>query len=153
MDPTEILFTSAPQDFLALYRADPMERIRLVKLGIPAKAVAAMSKRMGVPKARLISTLGLSPSTVYRRARQNISLSTGDSARLLGLALLVGQVQQMVTESGDPAGFDAPSWVARWLQKPLPAFGGMQPAEFMDTADGQSLVSSTVACIQTGAYA
>lgn len=152
-DPAQTALSLTQLDFLTLYRADPMERIRLVKLGIPAKVVAAMSKRMAMPKARLVSTLGLSLSTVDRRAREDSSLSTGNSARLLGLALLIGQVQEMVAESGDPEDFDAPAWVARWLHRPLPAFGGMQPAEFMDTAEGQSLVSTTVACMQTGAYA
>ena len=69
------------------------------------------------------------------------------------MALLVGQVREMVAESGDPAGFDAALWLARWLQRPLPALGGRRPAEFMDTADGQSLVSTMVARMQTGAYA
>ncbi len=142
-----------PLNFLTLYRADPMERICIVKRGMPAKTVEAMAKRMAVPKERLVETLGLARATVDRKARDNKPLSPNDSARLLGMARLVGQVQEMVAESGDLAGFDAASWVAQWLQSPLPALGGKRPAEFMDTADGQSLVSTVVARMQTGAYA
>ena len=75
------------------------------------------------------------------------------SVRAIGVARLVGQVEAMVLESGDPAGFDAAAWVARWLTEPLPAFGGVRPAELMDTIEGQALVSSALAKTQSGAYA
>ncbi len=150
---SKVVAKSMPLNFLTMYRADPMERIHIVKHGIPARTVEALAKRMAVPNERLVAILGLSRATVDRKARDNKPLSTDESARVLGLARLVGQVQEMVAESGDPAGFDAASWVARWLQRPLPALGGKLPADFMDTADGQSLVSTMVARMQTGAYA
>ncbi len=139
-------------NFLTLYRADTMERIGIVKRGMPAKTVEAMAKLMAVPKDRLVATLGLARATVNRKARDNKALSADDSARLLGMARLVGQVQQMVAESGDPQGFDSAAWVAQWLENPLPALGGQKPAAFMDTADGQALAATLVARMQTGAY-
>ncbi|MCV2357037.1 MbcA/ParS/Xre antitoxin family protein [Paucibacter sp. B2R-40] len=75
-----------------------------------------------------------------------------DSVRLVGKARLVGQVQQMVAESGDQEGFDAAAWVEQWLESPLPALGGRKPATFMDTTDGQALVATLLARMQTGAY-
>lgn len=150
---SKVVVKTMPLNFLTMYRADPMERIRIVKHGMPARTVEAIAKRMAVPKERLVATLGLARATVDRKARDNKPLSTDDSARVLGMARLVGQVQEIVAESGDPVGFDAASWVAQWLQSPLPALGGKRPAEFMDTADGQSLVSTMVARMQTGAYA
>ena len=142
-----------PLNFLGMYRADPMERIQIIKRGMPARTVEAMAKRMAVPKEGLVATLGLARATVDRKARDNKTLSTDDSARVLGMARLVGQVEEMVAESGDSTGFDAAAWVAQWLQSPLPALGGKPPAEFMDTADGQALVSTLMARMQTGAYA
>lgn len=139
--------------FLDMYRADPMERICIIKLGIPVYTVAAVAELMAVSKTYLVATLGMSRADVDRQAREDRCLSTDDGARVLGVMRLVGQLQEMVAESGDPDDFDAPAWVARWLQRPLPAFGGRQPAEFMDTSDGQSLVSSMLARMQTGAYA
>jgi hypothetical protein len=82
----------------------------------------------------------------------NKALLVDGSARQLGVAQLVCQVQQMVKESGDPEGFDAAAWVAQWLESPLPALGGEKPATFMDTADGRARVSELMARIQTGAY-
>lgn len=150
--PSQSLVEAAPLDFLALYRADAIARIRIVKNGLPARSLDVLAKYMTIPKARLVATLGLARSTVDRKARANRRLSMDDSARLLGMARLIGQVQEMVAESGDPDGFSAASWVARWLQCSLPALDGRCPAEFMDTAYGQSLVSTVVARMQTGTY-
>lgn len=141
-----------PLDFFALYRADAMTRIHIVKHGIPARIVEEMAARMAVPKARLVVMLGLARTTVDRKVRSDKLLSKDESERVLGMARLVGQVEAMVAESGEPVGFDAASWIARWLHCPLPAFDGKRPAEFMDTADGQTLVSTVVARMQTGAY-
>ena len=66
---------------------------------------------------------------------------------------LVGQVEAMIQESGDPAGFDATSWMSRWLQEPLPSLGGARPIDLMDTMEGQALVSTALAQAQSGAYA
>jgi putative toxin-antitoxin system antitoxin component (TIGR02293 family) len=142
-----------PMNFLALYRADPMERIGMVKRGMPASAVDALAKRMAIPKDRLVTTLGLARATIDRKTRENKPLSCDDSARVLGMARLVGQVQDMVAESGDPTGFEAAEWVAHWLEQPLPALSGQRPAEFMDTFDGQGLVSTLMARMQTGVSA
>jgi uncharacterized protein (DUF2384 family) len=72
---------------------------------------------------------------------------------VVGMAKLIGQVQTMVEESGDPTGFDAAQWLARWLDEPLPALDGKRPAEYMDTAEGRDLVSNLLAMAQSGAYA
>ena len=49
------------------------------------------------------------------------------------MAKLIGQVQAMIEESGDAEGFEAADWFARWLEGPLPAFGGQRPTELLDT--------------------
>jgi uncharacterized protein (DUF2384 family) len=90
---------------------------------------------------------------VDRKVRENKRLSPDESSRVLGMARLVGQVQAMVEESGRPEGFDAAAWVARWLDRPLPALAGQRPAELMDTAEGQGIVANLAARMQSGAYA
>lgn len=71
---------------------------------------------------------------------------------MFGVASLIGQVQTMIEESGNPEGFNAAEWVARWIDRPLPALGGQKPAELMDTSDGQALASNIIASMQRGAY-
>jgi putative toxin-antitoxin system antitoxin component (TIGR02293 family) len=140
-------------NFRQVFEADAMERVRIVKLGVPASVVEVMARRMAMPKEKLVGTLGLARATIDRKARENKPLSSDESSRVLGMARLVGQVQAMVEESGNPEGFDAAAWVARWLDEPLPALGGQRPAELMDTPEGQGIVSQIVDRMRSGAYA
>jgi putative toxin-antitoxin system antitoxin component (TIGR02293 family) len=143
----------SPTNFADVYRLGPAERIALVKRGVAAGDVLKVAKTIGRPKERLMKVLGLPRATVDRKARANQQLSVEHGERLIGFSKLVGQVQVMVDQSGDPTGFDAAKWLGNWLEKPLPALGGKCAAEFMDTSEGQQLVSSLIAKMQSGAYA
>lgn len=66
---------------------------------------------------------------------------------------LVCVVQKMVDESGNPVGFDAASWVARWLDGPIPALGNKTPASYMRSAAGRKVVMNLLRQAQSGAYA
>jgi putative toxin-antitoxin system antitoxin component (TIGR02293 family) len=137
---------------LAIYRASPLERIDMIKRGV----LAADAKRLfalTLGQGAALQALNLSPATVNKKAKQGAALSPEESERVIGCARLVGQLEAMIEESGDPAGFDAPAWMASWLTEPLPAFGGIRPADLMDTMEGQALVSSALAKLQSGAYA
>ena len=136
-----------------VYLADPMDRVALVKTGVPAADFVALASDLRMPKERLASTLGLARATVDRKIRDNKLLSPDESSRMLGMASLIGQVQSLVAESGEPQGFDAGAWVSHWLEQPVPALGGRRPAELMDTSEGQAIVSRLVAQMQSGAYA
>lgn len=136
-----------------IYRAAPIERVRLVESGIPARDLLGLATSMKVQYQRLFSTLGLSRTTVTRKVREHEPLNTADSERVLGMMQLVGQVEDIVSQSGDPQGFDAPAWLAQWLERPLPALEGKTPASYMGTIPGQQLVSSLLAQAQSGAFA
>ena len=155
------LQASAPQGAAALPRAwtflgvfdlEPMHRVQMIKRGLPASVPGDVAQRMGISKERLFATLGLPRATVERKLRQQQLLSPDESARVLGMARLVGQVQRMVEESGRPEGFDAAAWLARWIERPVPALGGLKPAELLDTAEGQAIVANVLSRAQTGAY-
>jgi putative toxin-antitoxin system antitoxin component (TIGR02293 family) len=86
-------------------------------------------------------------------AEQDHILSPDESERIIGLARIIGQLEALIQESGNPEGFDATAWMSRWLNDPVPALGGMRPIDLMDTVEGRSLVSTTLAKLQSGAYA
>lgn len=140
-------------NFADVYRLGPTERIEIIKKGVPAGVVVKLAKTIGRPKERLFKVLGLPRATVDRKMRTNQRLSIEQSERVIGFSKLVGQVQVMIEQSGDPRGFDPAKWVADWLDRPLPALGGRCPADYMDTAEGQELVSNLLAKMQSGAYA
>jgi putative toxin-antitoxin system antitoxin component (TIGR02293 family) len=137
----------------ALYPFDAIERVELVKEGVPAGLLVLIAEDMAIPKDRLYATIGLARATVNRKLREEAVLNQDESERVLGIARLVGQVDSMVRESGNPESFSAAKWVAKWLDRPQPALGGKRPAELMDTADGRGIVSDLIARMQSGAYA
>jgi uncharacterized protein (DUF2384 family) len=86
------------------------------------------------------------------QAKQNQTLSPDESERVLGMARLVGQLEAIVQESGNAEGFDAAAWMSRWLHEPLPALGGVRPIDLMDRMEGQGVVATALAQMQSGAY-
>lgn len=136
-----------------LYHATELERVMIIRQGVPANILVQIGRAMDISNDLLFSTLALPRSTVVRKIQNNEALSAEQSERVVGLERLVGQVEAMVKQSGNAEGFDAGRWVGEWLQRPLPALGGKKPAEFMDTMEGQNLVARFLAQSQSGAYA
>lgn len=136
-----------------LPNGDVQRRIEVIRHGIPAASVGQLAARMGVSKEYLINSLRLSRATISRKEREGTMLSSDESERVLGVETLIEMTRTMVEQSGDPAGFDAPRWVAAWLTRPLPALGGATPASYMDTFEGQKLVARILSMSQSGAYA
>jgi len=136
-----------------IYTLSRVDRIGMVKEGLPARLLTTLASDMHVPRERLYGWLGIARTTANRKVKGGELLSQDESERALGIARLVGQVQKIVAESGAPDGFDAARWTADWLEEPNPALGGRSPGEYMDTADGRALVSGLVAQMQSGAYA
>jgi putative toxin-antitoxin system antitoxin component (TIGR02293 family) len=136
-----------------LYRASTLERVDIVKRGVPASYLVVLTTCMAIPKEKLYRTIGLIRATVDRKTRLRKVLNQDESERVVGIARLVGQAQSLVQESGGAGNFDGAKWLAGWLDSPLPALDGRRPAEFMDTAEGRSLVSDLLAQQQSGSYA
>jgi putative toxin-antitoxin system antitoxin component (TIGR02293 family) len=139
--------------YLGVYRASPRERISLIKHGVPAAEAKHLLTDLNLGLGVGFKALNLPTATVNKKAKSGDLLTSEESERVIGLARLVGQLEAMVEESGDGTDFDAHAWIARWLAEPLPAFGGARPLDLIDTMEGQGLVSSALAKLQSGAYA
>jgi len=139
--------------YVGYYDASNVDRIGIVKAGLPARLLTTLADDMHVTRERLYRWLGIARATANRKVKADELLSQDESERALGIARLVGLVEKIVAESGKPAGFDAARWTATWLEWPNNALGGKSPGDFMDTADGRALVAGLVAQMQSGAYA
>ncbi len=139
--------------FMAIHGLSAIERSVMVEAGVPALLLSRLAETLAMSKERLYEIIGVSRATVDRKLKAHSTLSTADSEHAMGMARLVGQVEQMVQESGNPEGFDAGRWVAEFLGAPSPALGGRRPGDLMRTSDGRTVVSTLVAQMQSGAYA
>jgi putative toxin-antitoxin system antitoxin component (TIGR02293 family) len=144
------------RNFREVFQSTPVERIDLIRKGVNAADFKQFVSRLGIQQEKIFLMLGIATATVNRKASRNEALSQEDSEKVVGMAKLIGQVETMLEESGDPAamqGFDAARWLAHWMEEPLPALGGAAPAEYMDTIEGQSMIAWVLAAMQTGVYA
>lgn len=145
--------TQVASSYVTAFLGGETELIPLIRSGVPAIRVLKVAGAMGRPKEKVYKILRLSRATVERKGSLKQLLSPEQSERVIGLERLIGQVQVMVEESGNPKGFDAAVWVADWIERPLPALGGVKPADYLDTMAGQQLVSRILTQMQSGAFA
>lgn len=153
---SDVSFEMRTGRYLTMFRATPGERHKIIQQGIPADSIVDVASEMNIPRERLLTILRIPPSTAKRKIAQKAILSPEISARLVGVEKLIGQVEDMVRQSGDPdqvASFDAAKWIAHWIETPLPALGGDKPASYLDNDEGVTLVSNLLARMQSGGYA
>lgn len=142
-----------PGNYHAFYDMRPVERVALIKIRAPSSMLTFISKDMGLARDRFVRLIGMPPATVNRKLAMKADLSVDESERLVGLAKLIGQVETIVCESGNPAQFKPAKWFSQWIEQPVAALGGRKPEEFLDTSDGREAVSTLLAQMQSGAYA
>lgn len=138
------------KSFRLLFQAEPMARLEGLKRGIPATLMDEVAREVGMPAPMLARALGLSPVTLARKRATHKLLSPSEGERLLGFARLIGQVEVMIDESGDPTGFQSARWMRAWLEQEVLALGGRKPRDLLDTMEGQSVLSEMLASVQSG---
>lgn len=143
----------ATSPYVRVFRATPLERIDVIRRGLPAACVVETRAAMGWSEAQLLAMLRLKRSTINRCLKSGAVLPAEYSERIVGMQRLIGQVEIMLADSGAPSCFNAARWLASWLEQPLAALNNAKPAEFMDTMEGQHLVSGLLARMPSGAYA
>ena len=146
-------FKPTQEGFVDLYKAPVLMRVEWVKSGVGARDAKVILGQLRVPQGEALTALHIPVATMNRKAKTNAPLSPAEGERVLGVGRLLGQVQAMVQESGNPEGFDASAWLSAWMSTPVPALGGARPLDLMDTMTGQALVSQVLAQMQSAAYA
>jgi putative toxin-antitoxin system antitoxin component (TIGR02293 family) len=146
-------FKPTEEGFVILYKAPVLTQVEWVKNGLGARDAKVILGQLRVPQGDALTALHIPVATVNRKAKTNAPLSPAEGERVLGFGRLLGQLQTMVRESGNPEGFDASAWLSAWMSAPVPALGGARPLDLMDTMTGQALVSQVLAQVQSGAYA
>lgn len=143
----------AVRRFQQLNSASLGEREAAIRRGVSAVELEDLAAWLGLPLLELSRALGVPPSTIRRKAKNREPLPAEQGERVLGLQRIVGQVQTMVEECGDPTNFDVAVWTGNWLTSPQPALGGRLAMEFLGTVTGEQLLSDLLMKNVTGAYA
>ena len=145
------LLSTQHADSQMWYSASPIERILAYKAGIPAATVEKTAKMLGLSSSQLSKLLGLYPSSIARKINGQKMLSPEQTERVAGVLYLIGQIEVMVKKNTDEV-FDAKKWFSRWIWEPVPALEGKPAAEYLDTHEGQRLISRVLSAAVSGVY-
>lgn len=140
------------QRFKTLYAASCTEFLAAVQSGVPAASIAELAVALDLPLATLSEALDVPSSTARRKAKNDEVLSPSQGERVLGLQKLIGQIQLMVEQGGDPTGFDVFGWTGQWLSRRVPALGGEYPIQYLRTIAGQAALSDLLTRNISGTY-
>lgn len=135
----------------------PSENSDIVRRGIRAGFIRQLANDLEIDQSTLTDHLGIARSTYTRKLRTGEFLSSGDSAIALGVARIIGEVDRVLLESGDPEqmgdSFHVAEWTGKWLKQPIGALGNRRPLDYLDNAFGQETVLQLIRQMQTGAFA
>ena len=61
-------------------------------------------------------------------------------------------MELLLRESGSSEPFEAAAWVDCWLQRPNHALGGAAPELYLNTPEGEAVLTSLIGAMAAGSY-
>lgn len=120
-----------------------MDWIPLVRRGLPAASVEAITRLTRIAQSELARALAIPERTLARRKREGL-LSADESAKFVRFARVVERAE-VVFEDGVPA--------LVWLKTENAALGNVTPLSLLDTDLGADSVLDTLGRIEHGVFA
>lgn len=122
-----------------------MERLHLVREGIPYQSIEVISQRLNRPVKSVLNWVGM-PQTTYNKKKSERSLLDSRDSELI---LLMSELIDFGVEvfNGEHEKFE------RWMKKPNLSLGGNTPESLLDTITGISEVKFCLNRIESGNFA
>ncbi len=120
----------------------PRDWLRVVRDGIPARAVSSVMEKYLISREEMIHQLGISEST-FRRRQSAGRLSPVESDRLYRIADVAARAEEVL--GGEPK-------AVTWLHAANRALEGETPLRMLDTEVGYQRVKDVLGRIDQGVY-
>lgn len=122
--------------------ASKLERVEIIRVGIPYATIEVISKRINVPIKEVLTIFGL-PQTTYNKKRREKSLLNGRDSEII---LLLTELVDFGVEvfNNDEEKFQ------RWMKKPNISLGGNTPESLLDSTTGIQEVKNCLNRIEYG---
>lgn len=119
-----------------------MERVGVIRDGIPYAAIEVVSKRLNKPVKSILAIVGV-PQTTYNKKKAAHSLMDRRDSELI---LLINELIDYGLEvfNNEEGKFQ------RWLQKPNLSLGGKAPESMLDTMTGINEVKFSLNRLEFG---
>jgi putative toxin-antitoxin system antitoxin component (TIGR02293 family) len=121
----------------------PEDLARLVRGGLPARAVSALADKLELRNSVLSRKLGIPQRTMTRRLGHDSRLTAAESDRIVRLARVFAAAVEMIGDEEK---------AVQWLSTPNRALGGDRPIDQLDTDLGARAVEDVLGRIAYGVY-
>lgn len=108
--------------------SNKMERVGLIRQGIPYDSIEIIGKRMNRPVKAMLSLVGLPQTTYNKKKSEHSLLDSRDSELILLITELLDYGIEVFNNEDEK--------FQRWLKKPNLSLGGNTPDSLLDTITG-----------------
>ncbi|HAO50408.1 putative toxin-antitoxin system antitoxin component (TIGR02293 family) [Runella defluvii] len=125
--------------------SNKMERVGIIRRGIPYDSIELISKRLNRPVKAVLSIVGMPQTTYNKKKSEHSLLDTRDSELIVLITELIDFGLEVFNNEEDK--------FQRWLKKPNLSLGGHTPESLLDTVTGIDEVTFCLNRIEFGNFA
>ena len=122
--------------------SNKMERVGLIRKGIPYGSIEVISKRLNRPVKAVLSIVGLPQTTYNKKKSEHSMLDSRDSELILMITELIDYGLEVFNNEEEK--------FQRWLKKPNLSIGGNSPESMLDTLTGINEVEFSLNRLEYG---
>lgn len=130
-------------EVLSVTPHSPLDWVPVIRLGLSAAAIDALTRFMRLSRAELAAALGIPERTLARRKREG-RLNSEESSKLIRLARVLERAEEV---------FEDLNTAVDWLKTVNASLGGVTPLSLLDTDIGAEGVMDTLGRIEHGVFA
>lgn len=122
-----------------------LERVNVIRQGIPYHSIEGISERLNRPVKTVLSIVGIAQTTYNKKKSEHSLLASRESELIVLLTELIDYGIVVFNNEKDK--------FQRWLKKPNMSLGGNTPESLLDTATGIDEVKYSLHRIEFGNFA
>lgn len=122
-----------------------MERVGIIRKGIPYDSIEVISKRLNRPVKSILSIVGLPQTTYNKKKSEHLLLDSRDSELILLITELIDYGLEVFNHEEEK--------FQRWLKKSNLSLGGNSPESMLDTLTGIDEVKFCLNRLEFGNFA
>ncbi|MFN8356716.1 MAG: antitoxin Xre/MbcA/ParS toxin-binding domain-containing protein [Spirosomataceae bacterium] len=122
-----------------------MERVEVIRQGIPYDSIETISKRLNRPVKSVLSLVGMPQTTYNKKKSEHSLLDSRDSELIVLMTELIDYGIEVFNNEEEK--------FQRWLKKPNLSLGGNTPESLLDTITGIDEVLFCLHRIEFGNFA
>lgn len=125
--------------------SNKLERVGIIRAGIPYDAIETISKRLNNPVKTILAIIGIPQTTYNKKKSEHLLLDPRDSELVILINDLINYGLEVFNNEEEK--------FQRWLKKPNASIGGNSPDTMLDTITGINEVTFSLNRLEFGNFA